>query len=146
MALSTAISGAHLRVARPTDDIDALLPFYRDGLGFRILGEFKNHDGFDGVMLGLEDASYHIEFTRCHEHRVGKAPTQDNLLVFYLPENHDFKAAIQRMEDCGFHTAASFNPYWDHHGKTFFDPDGYGVVLANLENPTLKTSKLDNNI
>jgi hypothetical protein len=25
----------------------------------------------------------------------------------------------------------SFNPYWDQHGKTFEDPDGYRVVLQN---------------
>ena len=41
-----------LRVARPSDDLDALLRFYRDGLGLELLGGFEGHDGFDGVMLG----------------------------------------------------------------------------------------------
>ncbi|WP_205626873.1 VOC family protein [Pseudoponticoccus marisrubri] len=49
-----------LRVARPTDDIAALLPFYRDGLGFSVLAEFRDHDGFDGVMLGAPGAPYHL--------------------------------------------------------------------------------------
>ena len=53
-----------LRVARPTDDIEALIPFYRDGLGFDILHRFDGHDGFDGVMLGRSDAPYHFEFTQ----------------------------------------------------------------------------------
>jgi len=48
-----------LRVARPTDNIEALIPFYRDGLGLDVLWRFKDHDGFDGVMLGLAGAPYH---------------------------------------------------------------------------------------
>jgi hypothetical protein len=41
----------HLRVARPSDNLDAVVKFYRDGLGFTILYEFADHDSFDGVML-----------------------------------------------------------------------------------------------
>ena len=39
----------HLRVARPTDDLEVVVRFYRDGLGLDVLYEFKDHDGFDGV-------------------------------------------------------------------------------------------------
>lgn len=42
-----------LRVARPSDDLERLLPFYRDGLGLRILYRFEDHDGFDGIMAAL---------------------------------------------------------------------------------------------
>ena len=38
---------AHLRVARPSDDLEAVVRFYRDGLGFAVLSEFRDHDGFD---------------------------------------------------------------------------------------------------
>jgi hypothetical protein len=48
---------AHLRVARPTDDLDAVVKFYQAGLGFSILYEFKDHDGFDGVILGHKGAA-----------------------------------------------------------------------------------------
>ena len=41
-----------LRVARPTNDLDAVVGFYRDGLGLQELYRFENHAGFDGVMLG----------------------------------------------------------------------------------------------
>jgi len=34
-----------LRVARPSDDLDRLLPFYADGLGLEILYRFEDHDG-----------------------------------------------------------------------------------------------------
>ena len=75
----------HLRVARPTDDLAAVVKFYRDGLGLEVLYEF-DHNGFDGVMLGSKGAVHHLEFTRKAGHKAGRAPTEDNLLVFYLPD------------------------------------------------------------
>ena len=118
-----------LRVARPTDDLDALLPFYRDGLGFAVLARFADHAGFDGVMLGHPGTPYHLEFTRAHGHAAGRAPTRDNLLVFYLPDPAAWHAAVARMRTAGFAPVAAFNPYWDADGATFEDPDGYRVVL-----------------
>ncbi|HEX3486138.1 MAG TPA: VOC family protein [Micropepsaceae bacterium] len=124
-----------LRVARPSDDLDGLLRFYGEGLGLTVLYRFKDHDGFDGVMLGREGAPYHFEFTRKRGHVAGRAPTPDNLLVFYLPDTEEWKAAVRRMRDAGFAPVASFNPYWDHEGLTFEDPDGYRVVLQNDDWP-----------
>ncbi|KDA03934.1 MAG: VOC family protein [Hyphomonas oceanitis] len=122
---------ATIRIARPTDDLDALLPFYRDGLGFSVLYEFRDHDDFDGVMLGHPGAPYHMEFTTAHGHAAGRAPTEDNLLVFYLPEADRFAAAVERMRAAGFSPVKAFNAYWDAKGVTFEDPDGYRVVLQN---------------
>lgn len=118
-----------LRVARPTDNIDALLPFYRDGLGLSVLGHFEDHAGFDGVMLGRPGAPYHFEFTHQRGHEVGRAPTQDNLVVLYLPERDDWEAAVSRMRRAGFEAVPSYNPYWDSMGATFEDADGYRVVI-----------------
>ena len=126
---------AHLRVARPTDDQDAVVRFYRDGLGFAVLAEFKDHDGFDGVMLGHTGAAYHLEFTRKEGYQVGKAPTEDNLLVFYLPDRGEWERAVARLEAQGHRPVPSFNPYWDRRGRTFADPDGYRVVLQNAPWP-----------
>ena len=120
-----------LRVARPTDRLDDVVRFYTVGLGLRSLGSFENHDGFDGVMLGLHGASYHLEFTRKIGHVAGRAPTADNLLVFYLPDREQWQTAVDRMIAAGYEPVASFNPYWDRAGKTFEDPDGYRVVLQN---------------
>ena len=120
-----------LRVARPTDHLDALIRFYRDGLGLEILYRFENHDGFDGVMLGRPGAPYHFEFTHAHGHSVGRAPTQDNLLVFYLRDRNEWVASVQSMRNAGFEPVPSFNSYWDRNGVTFEDPDGYRIVLQN---------------
>jgi catechol 2,3-dioxygenase-like lactoylglutathione lyase family enzyme len=120
-----------LRVARPSDDLDRLLPFYRDGLGLRLLYRFEDHEGFDGVVLGREGAPYHFEFTRARGHTAGRAQTQDNLLIFYLPQARAWQAAIDRMRAAGFSLVAAFNPYWDRDGATFEDPDGYRIVLQH---------------
>jgi hypothetical protein len=126
---------ATVRIARPTDDIAALLPFYVDGLGFDVLGRFDDHEGFDGVMLGLAGAPYHIEFTHHRGHAVGRAPTRDHLLVLYLPDADAWTRAVARMQRAGFDPVASYNPYWDRLGKTFEDPDGYRVVLQQAAWP-----------
>lgn len=127
---------AHLRVARPTDDLDAVTRFYRDGLGFKIVGEFKDHDGFDGIMLGHPGAGYHLEFTRKHGHEAGRAATDDNLLIFYLPDRDEWEKAVRRMEQLGYAQVEPANPYWKQQGDTFCDPDGYRVVLQNAAWPT----------
>lgn len=126
---------AHLRVARPTDDLAAVVRFYRDGLGFEVLSEFRGHDGFDGVMLGRAGAAYHLEFTHAAGHPAGRAPTADHLLVFYLPDESAWRAAVARLERAGHTPVAAVNPYWDRRGRTFEDPDGYRVVLQNASWP-----------
>lgn len=121
----------HLRVARPTDRMEEIVRFYRDGLGLEVIGSFQDHAGFDGVMLGAVGAPYHFEFTHAAGHAAGRAPTQDNLIVFYLPDAADWERAVARMVGAGYEPVVSFNPYWDVYGKTFEDADGYRVVLEN---------------
>src|SRR5436190_7770355 len=115
MAEPVSLREAHLRVARPTDDLAAVVRFYRDGLGFEVLGGFEDHDGFDGVMLGHPGAAYHLEFTRQRGNTAGKAPTQDALLVFYLPDVREWRAAVERLEAHGYGSVKAFNPYWDRN-------------------------------
>jgi hypothetical protein len=113
-----------MRVARPTDDLESVAWCYRDGLGFAELFRFEDHDGFSGVMLGLPGAPYHLEFTTAHGHRASRAPTADNLRVFYLPDAQHWNAAVARPKGAGYEPVASFNPFWDRDGLTFEDPDG----------------------
>ena len=123
--------GTTLRVARPTNHLEAVVRFYVEGLGLARLGAFENHEGFDGVMIGLPGETYHLEFTRKRGHVAGRAPTQDNLLVFYFPTTSEWKEAVARMRSAGYEPVPSFNPYWDRTGRTFEDPDGYRVVLQD---------------
>jgi catechol 2,3-dioxygenase-like lactoylglutathione lyase family enzyme len=130
------IGAAMVRFARPTDRLDEVVRFYRDGLGLQELARFADHDGFDGVMLGEPGGRYHLEFTHARGHAAGRAPSQDNLLVFYLPDEARWRAATERMKRYGYEAVASFNPYWDRQGVTFEDADGYRVVLQNAAWPT----------
>jgi catechol 2,3-dioxygenase-like lactoylglutathione lyase family enzyme len=126
-----SLQGAHLRIARATDNLDAVLRFYRDALGFDVIGSFADHEGFDGVMLGHPGAPYHLEFTHRRGEQVGGAPTRENLLVFYLPDPAEWQRAVDRIEQHGCAPVSSANPYWNRNGVTFEDPDGYRVVLQN---------------
>ena len=125
------LQGKIVRVARPTDRLDRVVRFYTDGLGLQILYRFENHEGFDGVMVGIPGEPYHFEFTQHRGHLVGRAPTQDNLIVFYLPDRPEWQRAVDRMKATEYEPVKSYNPYWDRSGVTFEDPDGYRVILQN---------------
>ena len=120
-----------MRVARPTDRLSAVSTMYSQGLGLEILSRFVDHEGFDGVVLGLPGAPYHIEFTTQKGHSVGTAPTKDHLLVFYVQDEAERQQYCEKMISAGFKKVESYNPYWDSNGKTFEDVDGYRVVLQN---------------
>jgi len=122
---------AHIRIARSTNNIEEILKFYKDGLGFSVLSFFEDHDGFDGIMLGHPQTDYHLEFTKKKDPVAPKAPTKDNLLVFYIPTKSIWQKIVDRMINLGFNPVKSFNPYWDKRGKTFEDVDAYRVVLYN---------------
>jgi catechol 2,3-dioxygenase-like lactoylglutathione lyase family enzyme len=108
-----------------------MLRFYHDGLGFEVVGRFEDHDGFDGVMLGTPSGAYHFEFTVESGVTAPPAPSQENLLVLYLPDIADHQSAVSAMKEVGYTPVRSHNPYWDKQGVTFEDADGYRVVLAS---------------
>ena len=121
----------HLRIARPVRDLALTSAMYCAGLGLRVVGSFENHEGFDGVMLGRAGMDYHFEFTYCRTHPVAPQWTAEDLVVFYLADKAEWLQACSTMESAGFKRVTSFNPYWDMHGATFEDPDGYRTVLQN---------------
>ena len=106
---------------------------YCCGLNLCVVGRFENHDGFDGVMIGHHDSSYHFEFTICRTHPVAPAPTPEDLLVLYLPVPAEWEEACNNMLAAGFREVSPFNPYWDKRGRTYEDPDGYRIVLQQQE-------------
>jgi hypothetical protein len=124
-------TGVILRIARPTDNLAAIAEMYATGLDFVVLAEFQDHNGFDGVILAHPQHPYHLEFTSQRGHQVGQAPTKDHLLVFYIPDPDERETSCARMLAVGFIRVSSYNPYWDVHGRTFEDLDGYRIVLQN---------------
>lgn len=122
-----------LRVVRPTDNLKQIALMYSKALGFEKVKQFDDHDGFDGVVLSHVKHPYHLAFTQERGVTVGKAPTHDHLLVFYVACSREWERACRSMIDAGFAVIESNNPYWERVGKTFEDIDGYRVVLQNCD-------------
>jgi catechol 2,3-dioxygenase-like lactoylglutathione lyase family enzyme len=119
-----------VRVARPTDRLDEVVRFYRDGLGLPELYRFDGHDGYSGVMLGLPGSQYHLEFTHHNDGSPCPAPTDDNLLVLYFDSRDEVDEIAARLATVGGHPVDAENPYWPRNGGvTLEDPDGWRVVL-----------------
>ena len=104
------------RIARPTDQFEKVIEFYEKGLGLKRIGEFYNHEGYDGVMFGLPDEEYHLEFTRHIDGSPCPAPTKDNLLVFYMHEDSEMKKVSKRLHALGYDEVEPENPYWKDKG------------------------------
>ncbi len=120
-----------LRVARPSRDLAAARHFYARGLGLQVLVAFEDHEGFDGVVFGGRTWPYEIEFTRHRRAVATPAPTEEDLLVFYLSDRAEWESAVRRLRAIDATEVSSPNPYWERGGITFRDADGYRVVLYN---------------
>ena len=130
LTFGDGITAAQIRIARPTDRLDEVVAFYRDGLGLPELYRFAGHDGYDGVMIGLPGRPCHLEFTTHRNGSDGTAPSRDNLLVFYVPDAGQWARARQRLEALGHRPVTPENPYWLDKSVTFEDPDGWRIVLC----------------
>ena|SRR2546426_11976224 len=86
MAWPNDIAVAQVRIVRPTDRLEEVAAFYRDGLGLPVLNSFAGHSGYDGVFFGLPGRDYHLAFIRRPDNSPCPAPTRDNLLVLYIPD------------------------------------------------------------
>lgn len=121
-----------LRVARHTNQLNVLTAFYRGIMGLEILGEFKDHSGYDGVFLGKSGLPWHLEFTQS-ETPANHTFDEDDLLVFY-PESHtEHNDILKRIEENHIKIHTPQNPYWIQNGILLKDPDGYGVMISDLK-------------
>lgn len=118
-----------IRIARPTDKLQEVVAFYRDALGLPVIGHFEDHAGYSGVMLRIPTDHVHLEFTHAETGSPCPAPTRDNLLVFYIPDDTAYAEAVNRMQSQGHSPVEPENPYWKNASLTFEDPDGWRVVL-----------------
>lgn len=115
-----------LRIARHTERLDELIRFYRDGIGLREIGRFHDHAGYDGVFLAVGGSGAHLEFTTGGR-EAAPAPHPESLVVLYLGDDETVWTVTARL---GVDPVAAANPYWNEHGVTVEDPDGFRVVLV----------------
>jgi catechol 2,3-dioxygenase-like lactoylglutathione lyase family enzyme len=119
-----------VRIARPTDRLDEVVRFYGEGLGLPELDRFAGHAGYRGVLFGLPNTQYHLEFTQ-HDHgSPGDAPSRDHLLVLYFDDPGLMEQVGNRLASLGHLPVEAENPYWTDNGAvTVEDPDHWRVVL-----------------
>jgi catechol 2,3-dioxygenase-like lactoylglutathione lyase family enzyme len=122
-------ASALLRIARPTADMDAAIRFWTDGLDMTLQGRQPSEQGTlqELAFLGWPHAAWHLELVRDSE--AAPTPGDEDLLVLYLEGAID-EALLARVERAGGRRVSARNPYWDEHGVTIADPDGYQLVLS----------------
>lgn len=124
---------AVLRVTRMTDNLSEVSKMYQKALGFDILANYEDEEGFDGIVLGHKNHNYHLEFTNRISDRPRKFEIADTFMVFYLPDSREWECACRSMIDAGFKFVEARNPYWKRVGKTYEDIDGYRIVIQNRD-------------
>lgn len=120
------------RFARHTNNIEKLITFYSNILGFDELGKFENHDQYNGVFLGKSGLDWHLEFTENHE-KIEFNFNDDDILVFYPTSYQEYSKIINTIEKENIQIFQSKNPYWNENGILIKDPDGYNIIISNLK-------------
>lgn len=125
-------ASSHLRIARPTRDLDAAERFWVHGLGLDVLWRTPpgHDDGHDLLMVGWPTAGWHLELVADPHGATPPAPTEEDLLVLYLGGPAD-EQLLQRLVAGGGTRMTARNPYWEQWGVTIADPDGYRLVLSH---------------
>ncbi len=120
------------RAARHTNNLERIAKFYVEVLGLELLAEFKNHNSYDGIFVGLKDADWHLEFTASNN-AANHFFDEDDLLVFNPPTLSTYEMILQRVKAYGIEEVAAKNPYWGENGITILDPDGYRIVISPVK-------------
>jgi len=123
---------SHLRIARPSHDLQASERFWAEGLGLDVLfrAEPTAEGGHALLMLGWPDAAWHLELVGDPDDATPARPTEEDLLVLYL-NGAVGQDVVARLVQAGGTRVAARNPYWDQWGVTIADPDGYRLVLSS---------------
>jgi catechol 2,3-dioxygenase-like lactoylglutathione lyase family enzyme len=127
------LPAVEVRIARPTDKLGEVLDFYCRDLGLPELFRTTAHS-YQVVMVGLPGDKYHLEFTSHHDGSPGRAPTDENLLVFYFATAEQMFNVVSRLGGSGHEPVELDNPWWRENGAiAFADPDNWRIVL--MPNP-----------
>lgn len=121
------------RTARHTTELNRIIDFYGRVLGLKVLGEFRDHQNYDGVFLGIPGESWHLEFTVSAD-APAHSPDDDDLLVFYAESLEEFNKIKERFIANKVKHVSPKNPYWERNGITFEDPDGFRIVISLIRN------------
>lgn len=134
---------AAVRFARASSALGECRRFYVEVLGLDLLFEFRDHDGYDGIVLGLPDHSVQLELIRFRGRPAPEADAE-NALVLYV---EDGGAALRERLDGSVDLLVPENPYWSRLGAfAIADPDGWRVLVvpsSDLDEPAPEVGKSD---
>jgi len=122
----------HLRVARHTNNLEAIVNFYINILGFERLGGFDNHNNYDGVFIGKNGLDWHFEFTQS-ETKANHIFDEDDAIVLYPDTIRKYNILYSQIIANNIKFITAINPYWNENGKMFLDPDGYRIIISPLK-------------
>ncbi|CAG5080829.1 VOC family protein [Parvicella tangerina] len=120
-----------LRVARHTHSLEIITKFYHEILGLEVIGEFENHDGYDGVFLGKPENDWELEFTTS-DRKSRSQYDEDDLLVFYLSDD-EIQNLKKKLYSENIQLESAVNPYWNKMGILFRDPAGNRIAIARMD-------------
>ena len=120
------------RFARHTNNIEKIKSFYIDILGLELIGNFENHNEYDGIFIGKPNENWHLEFTKSKEDVTFNFGDED-ILVFYPNTKLEFDQIQDKLKAHKINFIEAKNPYWNENGKMILDPDGYRIVVSNLK-------------
>ncbi|SHK10249.1 VOC family protein [Epilithonimonas mollis] len=119
------------RYERHTQNLEKLIGFYTKVLDFKVLGDFKDHNGYDGVFLGKDKENWHLEFTQ--DSNIPKSQfDEDDILVFYPETLEEFQKIISNLESHKVPILQPKNPYWKENGICFEDCDRYKIIVSDI--------------
>lgn len=121
-----------LRVARHTNNLKVIENFYVNILGFERLGNFQNHNNYNGVFIGKAELDWHFEFTQSLT-KANHVFDEDDIIVFYPKTILEYDTLIKKVEENNISIIPAVNPYWNENGKMFQDPDGYRILISPLK-------------
>ena len=122
-----------LRVARHTNQLNTIKKFYIDVLGFEFLGDFHNHDNYNGIFLTKGNSQWHLEFTESNI-EANHVFDEDDLMVLYVESKNEMVLIEKQLKAKGIKKIKAQNPYWNRNGIMIQDPDGYRIIFALNKN------------
>ena len=120
------------RNARHTNNLQAITDFYTSIMGFQVLFSFENHNGYNGVFLGIPGLDWHLEFTSSGD-KAHHSFDQEDILVFYPTEKIVYDKIVERIYQNNLDVLKAKNPFWDDNGIMIQDPDGFRVIVSHMK-------------
>jgi hypothetical protein len=85
---------SYFRLARPSKSLKNQLSWYDTNLGFKPIGSFEGHDGFDGLTMSSETPEWHFEFTTEQQRTFNPSSLESVSVGIFSP-----RLSRQRLKD-----------------------------------------------